>query len=250
MFVVTRISTPPPGADMSGFAPDFEDFDVVVLNYDGASWPDATQQAFEDFISAGGGLVTVHSTDNAFAGWPAFLEMTGVGGWGSHGGPGDRDESWGPAVYWGENGVEYDHGPGKAFHPPQHEFPVTIRNLSHPVTRGLSDNWMHGKDELYSGLRGPANNLDVLATGFADESQKNASGRHEPVLMALAYGEGRIFHTTLGHVNRDATSPPAAIQCAGFITTLQRGTEWAASGKVTQSVPADFPAGRELSIRP
>ena len=244
MFEVTRVSTQPPGAEMSGFAPDFENFDVVVLNYDGDQWPEATQAAFENFISNGGGLVTVHSTDNAFPEWPAFLAMTGVGGWGG------RDETWGPAVYWGENGVNYDHGPGGAFHPPQHQYPVTIRNGSHPVTLGLSDQWLHGKDELYSGLRGPAKNLDVLATGFADETQKNASGRHEPVLMALTYGEGRIFHTTLGHVNRDATSAPASIQCAGFITTLQRGTEWAATGKVTQSVPADFPAGGKLSIRP
>ena len=250
LFEVTRLSTPPPGADMSGFAPDFENFDVVVLNYDGDSWPEETQAAFESYISGGGGLVTVHSTDNAFPGWPAFLEMTGVGGWGSHGGPADREESWGPAVYWGENGVEYDHGLGRAGHPPQHEYMVTMRDLSHPVTEGLSDEWMHGKDELYSGLRGPAKNMQVLATGFADESLQNSSGRHEPVLMALAYGKGRIFHTTLGHVNRNATEPPASLQCAGFITTLQRGTEWAATGKVSQGVPDDFPVKGKLSIRP
>ena len=244
LFEVTRVSTPPPGADMSGFAPNFENFDVVVLNYDGDSWPETTQAAFESFISGGGGLVTVHSTDNAFPKWPAFLEMTGVGGWGG------RDETWGPAVYWGDNGIEYDHGPGAAFHPPQHEFPVTIRNGGHPVTEGLSMHWMHGKDELYSGLRGPAKNLEVLATGFADESLENTSGRHEPVLMALAFGEGRIFHTTLGHVNRNATAAPASIQCAGFITTLQRGAEWAATGNVSQEVPDDFPAGGKLSIRP
>jgi hypothetical protein len=32
-----------------------------------------------------------------------------------------------------------------------------------------------------------------------------------------------------------------AVECAGFITTLQRGAEWAASGQVTQDVPAEFP---------
>jgi type 1 glutamine amidotransferase len=42
-----------------------------------------------------------------------------------------------------------------------------------------------------------------------------------------------VFHTTLGH-------DLPALGDIGFITTLQRGTEWAATGKVTQKVPADF----------
>lgn len=243
LFEVTRVSTPPPGSDMTGFAPDFENFDVVVLNYDGDSWPAATQKAFENFIRGGGGLVTVHSTDNAFPKWPAFLEMTGVGGWGG------RDENWGPAVYWGEDGLEYDHGPGSAFHPAQHEYPVTVRDAVHPVMSGLPAYWLHGKDELYCGLRGPAKNLEVLATGFADESLENTSGRHEPVLMAVRYGDGRVFHTTLGHVNRDATESPASIRCVGFIATLQRGAEWAATGEVTLKVPDDFPTGQAISLK-
>ena len=152
-------------------------------------------------------------------------------------------------MHWGANGLEYDHGPGRAFHPPQHEYPVTIRDGAHPVTRGLPAEWMHGKDELYSGLRGPAKNMRVLATGFADPEQENASNRHEPVLMALRYGEGRIFHTTLGHVGKAAAERPDSIRCAGFITTLQRGAEWAATGRVTQSVPDDFPAPEDTSLR-
>jgi hypothetical protein len=41
----------------------------------------------------------------------------------------------------------------------------------------------------------------------------------------------------------------AALSCVGFITTFQRGTEWAATGKVTQKVPADFPTSEHTSIR-
>ena len=44
--------------------------------------------------------------------------------------------------------------------------------------------------------------------------------------MAIDYGEGRVFHTTLGH---DAE----AMSGAGFVETLRRGTEWAATGSVT-----------------
>jgi type 1 glutamine amidotransferase len=62
------------------------------------------------------------------------------------------------------------------------------------------------------------------------------------MLMAIRYGKGRVFHTTLGH-------DVAAMECVGFITTLQRGTEWAAIGMVTQPVPPDFPTADKQSVR-
>jgi hypothetical protein len=40
------------------------------------------------------------------------------------------------------------------------------------------------------------------------------------------------------------------MKCVGFIATYQRGCEWAATGKVTQKVPADFPTAERVSIRP
>jgi type 1 glutamine amidotransferase len=105
----------------------------------------------------------------------------------------------------------------------------------------LPTRWMHGSDELYERLRGPAENLTVLATAYADPA-KRGSGEHEPMLMVIDYGKGRVFHTTLGH---DQNS----MKCVGFITTLQRGTEWAATGKVTQKVPADFPNAEKVTNR-
>ena len=60
--------------------------------------------------------------------------------------------------------------------------------------------------------------------------------------MVLHYGKGRIFHTPMGH---DAF----AISCVGFATVLQRGTEWVATGKVTQKVTADFPTAKTVSYR-
>jgi hypothetical protein len=66
--------------------------------------------------------------------------------------------------------------------------------------------------------------------------------RDEPMLIVLSYGKGRIFHTVLGH-------DPVALSCVGFITTFQRGTEWAATGRVTQKVPARFPTTNTVSYR-
>jgi hypothetical protein len=35
----------------------------------------------------------------------------------------------------------------------------------------------------------------------------------------------------------------------GLVVTLQRGTEWAATGAVTQKVPANFPNANTVSYR-
>jgi hypothetical protein len=60
------------------------------------------------------------------------------------------------------------------------------------------------------------------------------------MLMVLKYGKGRIFHTTLGH-------DVIAMSGVDFIATFQRGTEWAATGKVTQKIPASFPTADTVS---
>ena len=116
-----------------------------------------------------------------------------------------------------------------------------VRAPDHPIMRGLPAEWMHATDELYTRLRGPGKNMTVLATAYADPAN-SGTGFDEPMLMALHWGKGRIFHTTLGH---DAT----ALSCVGFITTFRRGTEWAATGKVTQKVPKDFPTADTVSYR-
>lgn len=110
--------------------------------------------------------------------------MIGLGGWG------DRDEKSGPFVYYNKEGkVVRDTSPGKAGkHMPAHEFLVTIRNHEHPITKGLPGAWMQSKDECYSRLRGPAENLTILATG-CDSPELQAAGRHEPVLMTNSISE-------------------------------------------------------------
>jgi hypothetical protein len=40
------------------------------------------------------------------------------------------------------------------------------------------------------------------------------------------------------------------MHCAGFIITMQRGAEWAATGEVTQKVPWDFPSAAAVVLRP
>ncbi len=228
LFTVDVATSPGQGEDMSGFKPDFAAYNVVVSNYTGDSWPEETNQALIDYMNAGGGLVIFHAANNAFPKWKEYNEMIAIGGWGG------RNQESGPYLRWRDGQVVRDDvaGPGGG-HGPQHEFQITVREPNHPITKGLPPVFMHNADELYSWLRGPAKNVTLLATAFSDK-EKKGSGEHEPMLMTIQYGKGRVFHTALGH---------AGIQCASvaFITTFQRGTEWAATGNVTIPVPDDFP---------
>ena len=239
LFLVDVATTPPQGGDMSSFKPDLTPYRAIVSNYNGESWSKEFQSAFTQYISNGGGFVSVHAADNAFPAWPEYNEMIGIGGWNG------RNEKSGPWLYW-EGKMVRDTAPGTGgSHGKQHPFKMITREPSHPIMAGLPAEWMHTKDELYDRLRGPAKGVTVLATAFADKEQ-NGSGRHEPLLMTLQYGKGRIFHTALGHNNGPDLT---AQKCVGFIATLQRGTEWAATGQVTQKVPADFPTSDKTSAR-
>lgn len=237
LFQVDVVTAPPAGGDYSAFHPDFQKYAVVVWNYDAPDerWPAALKSSFEQYVKDGGGFVSVHAADNAFPNWPAFNEMIGVGGWRG------RNAQQGPYWYYKDGKLAPDAAPGNAgSHGQRTPYQVAVR-ASHPITEGLPKLWMHQGDELYAHLRGPAKNVTVLATAFSDPSN-NGSGHDEPVLMTIAYGKGRVFHTTMGHdIN--------ALSSVDFVATFQRGTEWAATGKVTQKVPPSFPTADSVSYR-
>ena len=238
LFDVVIVTAPPAGASFASFQPDFARYRAVVLNYDAPDerWPVALKSSFEEYVRNGGGVVSVHAADNAFPGWAAYNEMIGVGGWR------DRTERAGPHWHVKDGRLTPDTAPGKAgSHGDRLPYRITVRDASHPVTRGLPPAWMHQSDELYAALRGPGRNMTVLADAHSDPANKG-TGLDEPQLMALTFGRGRIFHTTLGH---DVT----AMSSVDFIVTLQRGTEWAATGAVTQPVPANFPTAAAVSAR-
>jgi uncharacterized protein len=234
--------TPEKGGDMKKFDPDFSKYRLVVLDYNGDSWSEKTNKGFVDYVKNGGGVVVYHAADNSFPGWKEYNEMTGLGGWG------DRNEKSGPYVYYKDNELVVDTSAGVGgTHGKRREFIVRTRMPDHPVMKGLPARWFHGTDELYSLLRGPAKNMQILATAFSDTAAGGGTMRDEPMLMAITYEKGRIFHTAMGHA--DEGGGPA-MQCAGFIVTLQRGAEWAVTGNVTQPVPFDFPSAAGVVLRP
>ena len=240
LFTVENATSPGKGGDMRSFQPKFENYRVIISNYNGEPWSEETQAALVAFVQKGGGFVSVHAADNAFPKWTAYNEMIGVGGWEG------RNEKSGPYLRLRHNMFMPDPTPGPGgHHGQQHSFVMETHMGQHPITLGLPPRWKHAKDELYDRLRGPAKNVTVLASAMSTK-ESGGSGEQEPLLMTIAFGQGRVFHTALGHNNgKDIT----AQKCVGFITTLQRGTEWAATGAVTQKVPADFPTVDKVSLR-
>jgi hypothetical protein len=238
LFAVTVVTAPPAGGDFAAFAPGFSRYGAVVMNYDAPDerWPAGIRSSFEQYVAGGGGLVAVHAADNAFAGWTAFNEMVGIGGWRG------RTEQAGPYCSHRDGKLLSDPAPGRAgSHGRRTPFQVTVREPKHPITRGLPKVWMHQGDELYARMRGPGKNMTVLATAFSDPANAG-SVRDEPQLMVLDYGKGRVFHTTFGH-------DIVALSSVDFVVTLQRGTEWAATWRVLQPVPASFPTADTVSYR-
>ena len=65
------------------------------------------------------------------------------------------------------------------------------------------------------------------------------------MIMEISFGKGRVLHTPMGHVG--GFDP---VHCVGFQTVIARGTEWAATGKVTIPVPKNFPTEDKVSIVP
>ncbi|HMB81033.1 MAG TPA: M20/M25/M40 family metallo-hydrolase, partial [Vicinamibacterales bacterium] len=73
LFQVDVVTAPPAGSSFSAFKPAFTTYQAVVLNYDAPDerWPAAPRTSFEQYVNGGGGVVSVHASDNAFPGWKA-----------------------------------------------------------------------------------------------------------------------------------------------------------------------------------
>lgn len=243
LFTVDIAVSPQYGENELKIKLDFTPYQLVVLDYNGDRWSKETDESFLNFAKNGGGIVIYHASNNAFREWRDYNRIIGFGGWGN------RDETDGPYIYLKDGQLIYDKeskGCGGS-HGIQHEFTLHCGNPNHPITNGLPAVWCHAKDELYDRMRGPGIIKDVLYSAYSD-LETNGSGRDELVLFTVEYGEARIFHTTLGHVGNTFDDNPA-MQCTGFQVTLLRGAEWAATGKVTQQVPTDFPTATNISFR-
>jgi len=215
--------------------PKFSDYKVVLSNYNGEAWPAEVNKSFEEYVAGGGGFLVIHAANNAFSGWTEYDKMIGLG-W--------RGAKYGKRVFYNEKDeratAEAGDGPG-AGHGAQHEFKVKVRDAEHPITKGMPAEWLHAQDELYQGQRGPAENMQILATAYADKG-KGGTGVSEPMLWVIPYGKGKVVTNLMGHENGKA------VQCVGFVTIMLRSCEWLATGKTGVAIPAAFPTADKSSV--
>lgn len=223
-------------------------YNVVVLNYNGPRLGQTAENALEDFVRSGGGLVGVHGANWAFSG----LVVLGDGSVPT----GIMEPPW-PAYKQMIGGVWSDQPPASG-HAPRHKFTVKIVDPDSPITEGLPKTF-EANDELYHNMH-MAPGVHILATAYDDPANKshtpppvsvgkeaqtatgpdrsakwprldnNPTGKNEPMLWTIRYGRGRTFYTTLGHDVK-------AMDLPGFSTTFVRGVEWAATGKVKPPAP-------------
>ncbi|MDG3004938.1 ThuA domain-containing protein [Paludisphaera mucosa] len=233
-FAATVATTPPskaPASAWESFRPAFKSYDVVLTNYNGDPWPAPIRKELEEFVAGGGGLVVMHAANNAFADWPAYNEMIGLG-W--------RDPGFGDRITIDDAGqvvrTPKGQGPGSG-HGPRHAYTVVVRKADHPIVKGLPHEWTHATDELYHGQRGPAKDMEVLASAYSDKA-KGGTGTNEPMLWTVPFGKGRVVTNVMGHTAGDDL---VAIESPDFRALIVRSAEWAATGAVTLPPPADFP---------
>jgi uncharacterized protein len=140
-------------------------YHVVVLHYMNWRTPApgaAARDNLEKFVRGGGGLVLVHFACGAWLDWPQFVQLAG--------------RVWNPKLRG---------------HDPRGTFRVEMARPEHPITKGLAS--FETDDELYTCLDGTVP-IEVLATARSRVDQKEY-----PMAFVLNVGEGRVFHSPLGH---------------------------------------------------
>lgn len=172
-------------------------YDVVVHNEAGPRWGAVAETALLDFIAAGKGFVVIHGASAGNPGWAEFEDLCG--------------ESARPGSGHGE----------------YYQYEVKVVDREHPITKGL-ERYTSNVEEIYHNkLRRPTTH--VLATAYS-RPDKRGTGKDEPVLIVTRRGQGRVFHNVMGNTTSAMDNPY-------WKALTLRGTEWAATGRVSLPLP-------------
>jgi type 1 glutamine amidotransferase len=140
----------------------------------------------------------------------AVAAGVGIAGW--HGGMGDSFR----------NNTEYQFMVGGQWvaHPDGIiDYRVKIVDRADPITQGLADFPM--RSEQYYMHTDPGNQVLATTTFEGRQSAPWVNGTVMPVVWKRAWGKGRVFYSSLGHVARDFEVPEAR-------EIQRRGMLWAA----------------------
>jgi type 1 glutamine amidotransferase len=232
-------STAPAGA-VASWQPPLDHVDVIIMNCNDLGhpvhWSDAARHSIESFVAQGGGMFALHSANNSFAAWPEYNRMIGLG-W--------RNKDFGPALEVSPAGeiIRIPAGQGQNTSHGKRVDALVKRIGDHPIHHGLPREWRAADTEVYTYVRGPAENVTVISY-----SADNKFSRGFPVEWVVNYGQGRVYSSSLGHLWKGDIDPPG-YRCAAFQTLLVRALRWLGHRPVEDTVPADFPTAAAVSLR-
>lgn len=210
-------------------------YDVVLLNYSSRwnyadpeqhIWSDKAFKSLYQYVREGGGLVAYHSSFTWGRDIPEYKRLIGA-----------------------------TMEPGTSRRAPPGAFPVHIVDRSHPITAGMREFIWTYNDDMYTNMSfDPAAKIHVLATAhdassaydprltgpkypaaaYTPDKLKAMKGldADHPQIWTADYGKGRVFSITFGH-------DEVSLHFQPLQNLLLRGSEWAATGKVTLPVLED-----------
>jgi type 1 glutamine amidotransferase len=171
-------------------SPGLMEWDAVIIHFMDWKKPGPGPKARENlakYVASGKGLVMTHFACGAWDNneWPEFKKLAG--------------RIWDPKLRG---------------HDPHGKFLVEIADPNHPITKGMEP--FETIDELYTCLAGDTP-IHVVAKATSKVDKKDY-----PMAFVLNYGQGRVFHTVLGHNALAYTNSP------GVGELMRRGCAWAA----------------------
>ena len=225
---------------MESWSPNFQNFDVVMLNCNDlggpVNWSKTTRENLEHFVAGGGGLYIFHSANNSFENWDKYNRMIGLG-W--------RKKDFGKAATLDDNGKleVVQPGDGENTSHGKRVNALVTRIGNHPIQKGLPKSWIFADIEVYTYARGPMENMTVLSYAKDALYKKNF-----PIEWVVKYGKGNVYNSTLGHFFKDQQNPEG-MRCAAFQTEMTRALQWLAKVKIDKTLPKDFPGKETVALR-
>ena len=167
---------------------------LIVMNSWGR-WTDEKLKDLDEFLSRGGGFVSIHPTLITSKDYSERLaKLLGL--------------VWEHKYSW------YKYGPMK----------LKLQDRSDPICLGLPKE-IEFIDEAYWPLRGDANNIKLIATTDEPNAKDPNIIKPEPMFWKYQHGKGRVFACILGHYDRTFDDPYLRI-------LLLRGIAWAGNEPV------------------
>ncbi len=165
---------------------------VVFLNTTGDVLARAQEEAFEAFISSGGGYVGVHSAADTEYDWEWYGSLVGA--------------------YF-------------KTHPKIQEGVNVVEDRTHPSTHHLPDRWRR-TDEWYCYRSSPRERVRVLVSLDETTYEGGSMGADHPISWCQEFGGGRSWYTGGGHTAESYSEPSFSAHLLGGILWAAGKAAW------------------------